>query len=58
MESNHGGAYGNHEAQQDKQYQKFFAALNFPVTKETDAWKEKVSFYFLLQTFTLLFHYL
>lgn len=23
---------------------KFFAELNFPVTKETDAWKEKVSY--------------
>ena len=24
--------------------ERYFAELNFPVTKETDAWKEKVSY--------------
>ena len=46
MESSHGGSYGNPESEQDRRYQKYFADLNFPVTKETGAWKEKVSFLF------------
>ncbi|GJX44510.1 callose synthase 2-like protein [Tanacetum coccineum] len=50
MESSHGGFNGNNEGSQDKQYQKFFTELNFPVTKETDAWKEKIRRLHLLLT--------
>ncbi|KAK1413367.1 hypothetical protein QVD17_35139 [Tagetes erecta] len=49
MESTHGG-YGNNEGPQEKQYQKFFAVLNFPVTTETEAWKEKIRRLHLLLT--------
>ncbi|PWA63033.1 glycosyl transferase, family 48 [Artemisia annua] len=50
MESSHGGFNGNNEGPQDKHYQKFFTKLNFPVTKETDAWKEKIRRLHLLLT--------
>lgn len=45
LDSSHGGSYGTHEGMMplDKQYQ-FFGTLNFPVTEETDAWKEKVNY--------------
>ncbi|KAI3511129.1 hypothetical protein L1887_18273 [Cichorium endivia] len=46
-ESNHGG-YGTPEVPQDKHY--FFIDLNFPVTKETEAWKEKIRRLHLLLT--------
>ncbi|KVI00628.1 1,3-beta-glucan synthase subunit FKS1-like, domain-1 [Cynara cardunculus var. scolymus] len=49
-ESSHGGAYGNAEGPQDKLYQKFFGKLNFPVTKETGPWKEKIRRLHLLLT--------
>ncbi|PON69192.1 Glycosyl transferase [Parasponia andersonii] len=44
LESSHGGSYGNDEGMVslDQQY-KFFSALRFPVTSDTDAWKEKAS---------------
>ncbi|KAJ9558726.1 hypothetical protein OSB04_013340 [Centaurea solstitialis] len=47
MESSHGGSYGNPEG---VRYQKFFAELNFPITKETGAWKEKIKRLHLLLT--------
>ncbi|KAJ0623230.1 putative 1,3-beta-glucan synthase [Helianthus annuus] len=50
MESTHGGAYGNDEGPQDKRYQKFFASLNFPVTQNAEAWKEKITRLHLLLT--------
>ncbi|XP_071742629.1 callose synthase 2-like [Rutidosis leptorrhynchoides] len=49
-EPSHGGSYGNNEGLQDKHYQKFFASLNFPVTRETEAWKEKIRRLHLLLT--------
>ncbi|KAI3681239.1 hypothetical protein L6452_36028 [Arctium lappa] len=51
LESSHGGSYGVHEGIiPDKHYQKFFAALNFPVTEETEAWREKIRRLHLLLT--------
>ncbi|KAK9058187.1 hypothetical protein SSX86_023027 [Deinandra increscens subsp. villosa] len=50
MESTNGGSYENNEGTQDKQYQKFFTVLNFPVTRETEAWKEKIRRLHLLLT--------
>nr|XP_043609266.1 callose synthase 2-like [Erigeron canadensis] len=50
MESTLGGSFGNSEVAQDKQYQKFFENLNFPVTRETEAWKEKIRRLHLLLT--------
>ncbi|XP_076893137.1 callose synthase 2-like [Bidens hawaiensis] len=49
MESTHGGAYGNDEAPLDKRY-KFFAVLNFPVTIDEEAWREKITRLHLLLT--------
>ena len=49
MESSHDGFDGNNDGLQDEYYLKFFTKLNFPVTKETDAWKEKVSSFFDFQ---------
>ncbi|PWA67696.1 glycosyl transferase, family 48 [Artemisia annua] len=48
MESSHGGFNGNNDG--PHYYQKFFTKLNFPVTKETDAWKEKIRRLHLLLT--------
>lgn len=44
QDSSNGGSYRADEGMTplDKQH-KFFGALNFPVTLETEAWKEKVS---------------
>lgn len=44
LESSHGGSYALNQgmASLDQQYQ-YFGTLNFPVTEETEAWKEKVS---------------
>lgn len=46
LDSNHIGYYGMHEGMRltplDQQY-RFFEKLNFPITEETEAWKEKVS---------------
>ncbi|KAD3069004.1 hypothetical protein E3N88_36884 [Mikania micrantha] len=52
LESSHGGSYGVHEAiePQNKHYHKAFADLNFPVTVETEAWKEKIRRLHLLLT--------
>ncbi|MEI4889774.1 hypothetical protein, partial [Klebsiella pneumoniae] len=43
VDSSHGGSYGVHEGMKplDQQYQ-FFGAIRFPVTEETEAWKEKI----------------
>lgn len=43
VESSHGGSYPGDEGMKplSKQHQ-FFGKLNFPVTKETEAWMEKV----------------
>ncbi|PON81166.1 Glycosyl transferase [Trema orientale] len=51
LESSHGGSYGNDEGMVplDQQY-KFFSALRFPVTSDTDAWKEKIRRLHLLLT--------
>ncbi|XP_076955761.1 callose synthase 2-like [Bidens hawaiensis] len=50
LESSHGGSYAVHEAiaPQNKDY--FFAELNFPVTIETETWKEKINRLHLLLT--------
>ncbi|KAL5762824.1 hypothetical protein ACOSP7_019088 [Xanthoceras sorbifolium] len=51
LESSHGGSYGNSEGMKplDQQYQ-FFGSLNFPVTPESEAWKEKIRRLHLLLT--------
>ncbi|KAL8139202.1 hypothetical protein V2J09_005203 [Rumex salicifolius] len=51
LDSIHGGSYGTQERMTplDQQHQ-FFGELNFPVTPETDAWKEKISRLQLLLT--------
>lgn len=55
VDSTHGGAYGVNEVMKplDQQYQ-FFGAIRFPVTEETEAWKEKVraicSWYFCMHS--------
>ncbi|CAK9177419.1 unnamed protein product [Ilex paraguariensis] len=51
LDSSHGGSYGMDEGMTplDQQYQ-FFGALKFPVTEETDAWKEKIRRLHLLLT--------
>ena len=45
QESSHGNSYGKDEKLTpiDQQHQ-FFGSLNFPVTTDSEAWKEKVSF--------------
>ena len=47
LDSSHGGSYRKDEGMTplDKQH-KLFGALRFPVTPETEDWKEKVSFIF------------
>lgn len=42
LDSTHGTSYGKPEAPPDQENQ-LFGALKFPVTLETEAWKEKVS---------------
>ncbi|KAG5565273.1 hypothetical protein RHGRI_001233 [Rhododendron griersonianum] len=51
LDSSHGGSYGMHEGMipPDKQYQ-FFGTLKFPITEETEAWKEKIRRLYLLLT--------
>ncbi|KAE9463007.1 hypothetical protein C3L33_05086, partial [Rhododendron williamsianum] len=51
LDSSHGGSYGMHEGMipPDKQYQ-FFGTLKFPITEETEAWKEKIRRLHLLLT--------
>ncbi|KAK3028535.1 hypothetical protein RJ639_037704 [Escallonia herrerae] len=51
LESSHGGSYGMHEGMTplEKQY-RFFSALSFPVTEDTEAWKEKIRRLHLLLT--------
>ncbi|PSS26439.1 Callose synthase [Actinidia chinensis var. chinensis] len=51
LESSHGGSYGMHGGMTplEKQYQ-FFGALRFPITQETEAWKEKIRRLHLLLT--------
>ncbi|KAL3516603.1 hypothetical protein ACH5RR_023505, partial [Cinchona calisaya] len=51
LDSSHGGSYGMHETMTpiDKQYQ-FLGTLKFPVTEETEAWKEKIQRLHLLLT--------
>lgn len=49
FESSHDESYGVHAAGKtplNKQYEKTFTDLNFPVTKEIEAWKEKVSYHY------------
>lgn len=44
LDSSHGGSYGMHQGMTplDQQVQ-YFGTLKFPITEDTDAWKEKVS---------------
>lgn len=43
VESSHGGSYpGNEGMKPLSEQHKVFGELNFPVTKETEAWMEKV----------------
>ena len=52
VESSHGGGYhGKDEGMKplDQQYQ-FFGELGFPVKRETEAWKEKVSYIFSVRS--------
>ncbi|KAI8571725.1 hypothetical protein RHMOL_Rhmol01G0141900 [Rhododendron molle] len=51
LDSSHGGSYGMHEGMipLDQQYQ-FFGTLKFPITEETEAWKEKIRRLHLLLT--------
>ncbi|GFZ00643.1 glucan synthase-like 12 [Actinidia rufa] len=51
LESNHGVSYGTQGGMTplEKQYQ-FFGALRFPITQETEAWKEKIRRLHLLLT--------
>ncbi|KAL7158229.1 hypothetical protein ABFS83_02G128600 [Erythranthe nasuta] len=51
QESSHGGSYGMHQGMMplDQQYQ-YFGTLHFPVTEETEAWKEKIRRLHLLLT--------
>ncbi|KAG8391331.1 hypothetical protein BUALT_Bualt01G0176700 [Buddleja alternifolia] len=43
LDSSRGGSYGMHEGMTplDQQYQ-YFGTLRFPITEETEAWKEKI----------------
>ncbi|KAI8570357.1 hypothetical protein RHMOL_Rhmol01G0028600 [Rhododendron molle] len=52
LDSSHVGSYGMHEGMRltplDQQY-RFFEKLNFPITEETEAWKERIGrLHFLL----------
>ncbi|KAL9175691.1 hypothetical protein ABFS82_02G128300 [Erythranthe guttata] len=51
QESSHGGSYGMHQGMMplDQQYQ-YFGTLHFPITEETEAWKEKIRRLHLLLT--------
>ncbi|KAI4323334.1 hypothetical protein L6164_022949 [Bauhinia variegata] len=51
LDSNHGGSYGKDDGMipLDQQYQ-FFGSVGFPVTKEPEAWKEKLKRFHLLLT--------
>jgi callose synthase len=51
LDSSHGGSYAMHEGMTplDQQYQ-FFGTLRFPITEETEAWKEKIKRLHLLLT--------
>ncbi|KAK4253647.1 hypothetical protein QN277_010295 [Acacia crassicarpa] len=51
QESSHGGSYGKDEKLTpiDQQHQ-FFGSLNFPVTTDSEAWKEKIKRLHLLLT--------
>ncbi|KAK6162846.1 hypothetical protein DH2020_002687 [Rehmannia glutinosa] len=51
LDSSHGGSYGMHQGMTplDQQYQ-YFGTLHFPVTEETEAWKEKIRRLHLLLT--------
>ncbi|KAL6964802.1 Callose synthase 2 [Sarracenia purpurea var. burkii] len=51
LDSSHGGSYGTQEAMTPlaQQYQ-FFGTLRFPITEETEAWKEKIGRLHLLLT--------
>ncbi|KAL0425542.1 UNVERIFIED_CONTAM: Callose synthase 1, partial [Sesamum radiatum] len=51
LDSSHGGSYGMHQGMTplDQQYS-YFGTLHFPVTEETEAWKEKIRRLLLLLT--------
>ncbi|CAI9103237.1 OLC1v1001686C1 [Oldenlandia corymbosa var. corymbosa] len=52
LDSSHGGSHGMHEGGMtpiEEQYQ-LFGTVKFPVTEETDAWKEKIQRLHLLLT--------
>ncbi|KAK4411006.1 Callose synthase 2 [Sesamum angolense] len=51
LDSSHGGSYGMHQGMTplDQQYS-YFGTLHFPVTEETEAWKEKIRRLHLLLT--------
>ncbi|XP_058179707.1 callose synthase 3-like [Rhododendron vialii] len=51
LDSSHGGSYGMHEGMipLDQQHQ-IFGTLKFPITEETEAWKEKIRRLHLLLT--------
>ncbi|KAI3444935.1 hypothetical protein Pfo_001600 [Paulownia fortunei] len=51
LDSSHGGSYGMHQGMTplDQQFQ-YFGTLHFPVTEETEAWKEKIRRLHLLLT--------
>jgi callose synthase len=55
QDSSHGGALGKDERMMplDQQYQ-FLGRLQFPVTTDTEAWQEKVSFIDLYVFMSLL----
>ncbi|KAG9150701.1 hypothetical protein Leryth_008156 [Lithospermum erythrorhizon] len=51
VESSHGGPYAAHEGMTPvNQHYKFFDKLNFPITEEKEAWKEKIGRLHLLLT--------
>lgn len=51
LDSSHGGSYGMHQGMTPlEQQRQFFGTLNFPVTEETEAWKEKIKRLHLLLT--------
>ncbi|XP_022896502.1 callose synthase 1-like [Olea europaea var. sylvestris] len=51
LDSSHGGSYGMHQGMTplDQQVQ-YFGTLKFPITEDTDAWKEKIGRIHLLLT--------
>ncbi|GFQ00467.1 callose synthase 1 [Phtheirospermum japonicum] len=50
QESSHGGSYGMQQGMKPLDQQYYFGTLNFPVTQETEAWKEKIGRLHLLLT--------